>query len=91
MRTLPLLVTALAAAVFAVSAMRVVKLHAARLAGRTPEGFLAYLEMAGWTVLVLASGAALVRIGSALLWISTGAAGAALVVAGRLRRGPKHG
>lgn len=91
MRTPPLLVTALAAAVFAVSAMRAVKLHTARLTARTPEGFLAYLEMAGWVVLVLASGTALLRIGPAILWISTGATGAALVVAGRLRRGPKHG
>ncbi|OFX34752.1 MAG: hypothetical protein A2Z07_05460 [Armatimonadetes bacterium RBG_16_67_12] len=91
MRTPPLLVTALAAAVFAVSVMRAVKLHAARLTGCTPAGFLAYLEMAGWVVLVLASGTALLRIGPATLWISTGAAGAALVLAGRLRRGPTHG
>jgi hypothetical protein len=90
-RAAPPLVTALAAAVFVVAAMRVVKLHAARLAGPTPAGFLAYLEMAGWAVLVLASGAALVRIGPALLWISTGAVGAVFVLAGRLRRGPKHG
>lgn len=88
---MPLLVTAVAAAVFVVSAMRVVTLHAARLAGRTPVGFLAYLEMAGWVVLVLASGSALVRIGHAILWITTGATGAALVLIGRLRGGPTHG
>jgi hypothetical protein len=89
-RTSSLLVTALAAVVFALSAIRTVALHRARLVESTPAGFLVYLEMAGWVVLVLASGAALARVGSGLLWASTGAVGVGLVVVSRLQRGRSH-
>lgn len=90
MRTPALLVTGLAAAVFVVSSVRVVRLHALRLGSRAPAGFLAHLEMAGWLVVALASGAALLRLGSAVLWITTGCTGALLVLAGRRRRGPTY-